>query len=345
LDFAPSVYEHAARIIGRRPWEVSRDPELMFQGHAEAYRRYGHRPVVVGIDIYNLEAEACGAPVRDPGGNGLPAVSDHPCADLDCVAAIRLPDPRRDGRLPMVLDVGCRLAAEFPTADVRIPVSGPFSIAASLLGLDRLLMGVVQEPQRTRAALRHLVDGQVALCAEARRRGLDIAFFESASAPPLLSPAMFHDVELPPLREVMVRAAQVVGHAVPCIIGGNTTPILDDILSTGTGYVICPAEADQRAFMRRIWDRAEVTVRINTSPEVVATGDVGQIRAEVDRILALVAGRPNVCLGTGALPYETSPESVVWIRNYVAGLDAVSVPRAPRPRDFDDGNGTGRQFR
>jgi uroporphyrinogen-III decarboxylase len=325
LDFAPSVYEHAARVIGRRPWDVSRDPELMFEGHAEAYRLYGHRPIVVGVDIYNLEAEACGATVRDPGGNGLPAVADHPCADLETLAAVRLPNPRRDGRLPMVLDVGRRLAAEFPAADVRIPVSGPFSIAASLLGLDRLLIGVALEPRKACAALRHLVDGQVAFCAEVRRRGLDIAFFESAAAPPLLSPAMFHSVELPPLKDMIERAAQVVGHAVPCIIGGDTTPILDDILSTGTGYVICPAETDQGEFTQRVWGRTDVTVRINTSPEVVASGTVQEIKAEVDRILALIVGRPNVCLGTGALPYETPPENVLWIRQYVADLTATGA--------------------
>jgi len=325
LDFAPSVYEHAARVIDRRPWDVSRDAELMFQGHAEAYRLYAHRPIVVGVDIYNLEAEAYGAPVRDPGGDGLPAVAEHPCADLSAVTALAHFDPCTDGRLPMVTDVGCRLAAALPDADVRIPVSGPFSIAASLLGLDRLLMGVALAPGDARRALRHLVDGQVAFCAEVRRRGLDIAFFESAAAPPLLSPAMFHEVELPPLKEMIERAAQVVGHPVPCIIGGDTAPILGDILSTGTGYVICPTETDQDAFMRRVWDSTDVTVRINTSPEVVASGSKEEIKAEVDRILSLVAGRPNVCLGTGALPYETPPENVLWIRKYVADLDAAGA--------------------
>lgn len=320
MDFAPSVYEHAARVIGRRPWEVSRDAGLMFRGHAESYGLYGHRPIVVGIDIYNLEAEAYGAPVRDPGGNGLPAVADHPCADLAAVLRLPHPDPGRDGRLPMIVEVGCRLAEAFPEADVRIPVSGPFSIAASLLGLDRLLMGVALEPEAARQVLEHLVEGQVRLCEEVRRRGLDIAFFESAAAPPLLSPAMFHDVALPPLKGMIERAAAVVGHPVPCIIGGDTAPILEDVLSTGTGYVICPAETDQPAFMRRIWDRTEVTVRINTSPEVVASGTRPQIKAEVDRILRLVEGRPNVCLGTGALPYEAPPENVLWIRQYVAGL-------------------------
>ncbi|NLW50481.1 MAG: hypothetical protein GXY85_06510 [Candidatus Brocadiaceae bacterium] len=325
MDFAPSVYEHAARVINRRPWDVSRDPELMFEGHAEAYRLYAHRPIVVGIDIYNLEAEALGATVRDPGGNGLPAVTEHPCADLDAVRALRLPNPSCDGRLPMVLEVGARLAAEFPEADVRIPVSGPFSIAASLLGLDRLLIGVALQPKETRAALRHLVDGQVTFCANVRSRGLDIAFFESAAAPPLLSPRLFHQVVLPPLADMIERAAHVVGHPVPCIIGGDTTPILDDILSTGTGYVICPAETDQAAFMRCMGDRTDVTVRVNTAPDVVASGSVEEIRREVDRILALAAGRPNVCLGTGALPYETPPESVLWIRNYVAELAAAGM--------------------
>jgi len=320
LDFAPSVYEHAARLIGRRPWEVSRDADLMFEGHAAAYRLYEHRPVVVGIDIYNLEAEAYGAPVRDPGGNGLPAVAQHPCASIGAVLSLPHFDPLRSGRLPMVIKVGCRLAEAFPLADVRIPVSGPFSVGASLLGLDRLLMGAALEPEATRQALRHLVEGQVRLCEEVRRRGLDIAFFESAAAPPLLSPGMFHDVALPPLREMIERAAQVVGHPVPCIIGGDTTPILNDILATGTGYVICPAETDQEAFMRRIWDRMDVTVRINTSPKVIASGTLEEIQAEVDRILRLVEGRANVCLGTGALPYETPPESVLWVRHYLAGL-------------------------
>ena len=31
-----------------------------------------------------------------------------------------------------------------------------------------------------------------------------------------------------------------MGHPVPCIIGGDTLPILDSILDTGTGYLICP---------------------------------------------------------------------------------------------------------
>jgi hypothetical protein len=70
MDFSPSVYEHAAFLIGRTPWEVSRDADLLFQAHAEAFRCYRHAPVVVGIDIYNLEAEAYGGVIERPRGTG-----------------------------------------------------------------------------------------------------------------------------------------------------------------------------------------------------------------------------------------------------------------------------------
>jgi uroporphyrinogen-III decarboxylase len=318
VDFTPSVYEHAARLIDRTPWDVSRDADLMFKAHAEAWRLYGHAPVVVGIDIYNLEAEAYGAPVRDPGGEGLPAIVEHPFSSAEELAELQPPDPGVDGRLPMAIATGRRLADELPGADVRIPVSGPFSIASNLLGMSGLLCECLTRPAETREALGCLSRNQATLCRAVREAGLDIAFFESAAAPPLLSPRLFHDVELPALHVAIEEAAGIVGHPVPCIIGGDTTPILGDILETGTGYVICPAEADQAEFMRRVRARTDVRVRINTRPEIVASGTWPEIRAEVDRVLVLAAERPNVCLGTGALPYETPPGNVLRIRDYVA---------------------------
>jgi len=110
---------------------------------------------------------------------------------------------------------------------------------------------------------------------------------------------------------------EAIGHAVPCIIGGDTEPILEDILRTGTNYVICPAETDQDLFMAHLEDRDDVSVRVNIDPLTVAQGPVEKIRAEVDRIVRLARGCPNVLLGTGALPYETPPEHVLAIKRYV----------------------------
>ena len=62
MKFIPAVYEHAAKVIGKTPWEVSRNKALIIEAHRAAFAMYSHTPVVVGIDIYNLEPEAYGAP-------------------------------------------------------------------------------------------------------------------------------------------------------------------------------------------------------------------------------------------------------------------------------------------
>jgi uroporphyrinogen decarboxylase len=318
MDISPSVYEHAAAVIQRTPWEVSRDADLLYEAHAAAYRIYRHTPIMPGIDIYNLEAEAYGAPVTNPGGTGIPAIN-RPIAQ-SAAELLRLPplDPRSDGRIPMQIRVAARLAREFPETQVRVPVSGPFSIASNLVGFQNLLCDVATDPDQVAAALMHLVAGQVRFAEEIRAQGVDVAFFESAACPPLLSPAMFRRVELPALKAILGGMAAVLGHPVPCIIGGDTTPILEAMLETGTGYVVAPFETNQEAFLKKIWDRTEIRVRVNSGSEIISRGPWERIRGDADRIIGLLRGRPNVCLGTGALPYETPPENVLRLREYVA---------------------------
>jgi len=319
MQFSPSVYEHAARLIDRTPWDVSRDAELLFQGHAAAYRLYEHRPVVVGIDIYNLEPEAYGAGVARPYAAGIPGIGEHPLRDLGALAALPPFDPRA-GRPGMVIEVGRRLRREFPQADVRIPVSGPFSIAANLVGFETLLIGCATEPDRVRAALAHLAEGQAPFARAIAEAGLDVAFFESAAAPPLLSPRQFREIEVPAVRPLLDEVSRIVRHGVPFVMGGDTTPILGAILEMGCGYVCCPMETRQDAFMALMAPHPEVMVRVNMDHRIVAGPSWPAIRREADRVVALARTRTKACIGTGALPYETPRENVLRLKAYLARL-------------------------
>jgi len=317
MDISPSIYEHAARFVQRSPWEVSRDAELLYQAHAAAYRYYRHTPIMPGIDIYNLEPEAYGAKIDRPTGENIPAIGRHIFDTTRLLLDLPPLNPRRDGRIPILIGVARRLRETFPEADIRVPISGPFSIASNLVGFDTLLLETIAEPQKVADALMHLVDGQVAFAEAVKDAGVDVAFFESAACPPLLSPDLFRRVELPALKDVMHRIARVVQHPVPCIIGGNTEPIMDMMIETGTKYLVCPFETDQAKFLARVWDRTGIRIRVNGDLRVIAGGTWEQTKADADRLMKLVQGRPNVCLGTGALPYETPPENVRKLMEYV----------------------------
>ena len=156
------------------------------------------------------------------------------------------------------------------------------------------------------------------LCRELVDNGLDIAFFESAAAPPLMSPENFEKVELPALNSIIQKASAVVGHPVSCIMGGDTVDILDAMLSTGTGYLCCPAETDQKAFMEKMKAHPEVMVRVNMDPRPVTSGNWDEAYKEVDRVFEVIGDRENACLGTGCLPYETDPQAVLKVAEYIS---------------------------
>jgi uroporphyrinogen decarboxylase len=319
IAFTPVIYEHAARFVGRTPWEVSRDPELMFEGHRRAYLEYRHQVICVGIDIYNLEAEAYGATIEPCEGDAIPAIHQPLLRSLEEGVALKAFDPRRDGRIAMAIAVAQRLQCEFPQADVRLPVAGPFSIAFNLRGISTLCEDAITRPADTAKMLMRLAENQAGLCRAVAAAGLDVAFFESAAAPPILSPRQFREVELPALKRILQVAAECVGHPVPCIMGGNTFPILDDLLSTGTNYLACNVETNQAAFVERVArTHPHVKIRVNLDPGVVACAEPERIYRGIDRVLEIVGGRSNCVMGTGALPLETPPENIRLIREYVA---------------------------
>jgi uroporphyrinogen-III decarboxylase len=136
----------------------------------------------------------------------------------------------------------------------------------------------------------------------------------------MLSPRQFRELELPALRHILKLAASSVGHPVPCIMGGNTYPILDDLLSTGTSYLVCNVETNQPAFVESVArTHSHVRVRVNMNPGIVACPDPESIYREIDRVLAFAGSRSNCLLGTGALPLETPPENIQLIKSYLAG--------------------------
>lgn len=317
--FVPVVYEHAAQLIGKRPWEVSRDEDLLVAGHAAAFQAYHHTPIVAGIDVYNVEAEAYGSILGDAGGIAIPSVERHACAEVGEIVDLKAPDLAADGRWPIVLGAARRLKERFPEAQVCVPLSGPFSIASNLVGFEELLFGVLEDPALVREALVHLARHQAVIIREIHRLGLACIVFESAATPPLLSPASFRDVELPALRVMATDHAVATGEDLALVIGGNTVPILPDLIDLHPGMLICPSETDRPRFMELMRSHPGIMVRINMSPGVFAAAGNAGAEAEADVALALAAGRDRVCIGTGVLPYDADAATVLRIQAYVEG--------------------------
>lgn len=334
MEFTPVVYEHAAKFIERRPYEVSRSADLLVQAHAAAYAVYRHVPVVAGIDVYNVEAEAYGATVGASRENEVPSIVGQLCKRTEDICALARPDASMAGRFPMIMEAAERLKQQCPGAEVRIPLSGPFSIACALVGFEGILTDVLVNPDAVAAALHHLAAGQVEVCRTIASRGFNVMFFDSAASPPIIEAVSFATVVLPALRDMIAGARGVMNEAPPLILGGNTTGILEDLLSTGTEYVICPAETNREAFMEIMKKHPSVTVRLNTPARLFASTDRDALRAELQYLATVAGTRPRTVLGSGVLPYDADPAMVTFAQEYAAAL----VPGTTRNNDWEHVN-------
>jgi hypothetical protein len=145
-------------------------------------------------------------------------------------------------------------------------------------------------------------------------------FFDSAASPPIFAAASVTSVVFPALREMIAGVRSLTNESPPLILGGDTTGILEDLLKTGTEYVICPAETDREAFMEIMKRYPSVTVRLNTPARLFASDDREALRTELVHLAKLAGSRPATVLGSGVLPYDADPSMVKFAQELSAAL-------------------------
>jgi hypothetical protein len=256
----PAVIEHAAAFLGKSPWEVSRDGELLYAAHEKAYEAYGHTPVVCGIDVYHTEVEAWGVKVLASAGGTTPALGRPLFRAPEAIPGLRALDVRKDGRFPLLLEAARRLS-HLPRCEV--PIAGPVSIAQGLLGFETVLLELAEEGAAMRRAIEFLAGHQSGLARDLLRLGFHPVVYESGAAPPLLSPDLFRQVVAPALKTVLAPGVEA-GAPLPCIVGGDLARLAGSLLEAGPGVV--PYDCDPeliRAAQRHTEEIASIRTAVS----------------------------------------------------------------------------------
>ena len=76
--------------------------------------------------------------------------------------------------------------------------------------------------------------------------------------------------------------------------------------------------------MRKMDGYPEPEVRINMSPGVYTEKDGREALAEAARVVALGSARQRSCIGSGVIPYDAVPETVIKVRDFVERHTPVS---------------------
>jgi uroporphyrinogen decarboxylase len=321
IPFVPAIYEHKAWFIGETPSKVCRDAQLFTAALLAEYEHVQPDALTVGIDVYNVEPEAVGCKVvyYEGDNTSVPAMSPESAVfqGSEGVTSLKIPDPQKDGRMPLNLEVAGNImklvGKEIP---VRGALSGPFSLAAHLTGLENLFRLMFTQPDLVRELL--------GFACEVIRRygeafievGCGVVIFDSQASSELISPLLYREFVLSRTSALIKHFQELGLRNVPLIIGGNTTKMLDEYLETGANNVLCDVKADSKEFLKTC-STARRAFRRNMDSTDFLTISAEDAHRRTFQCLEESSGYPGFILGTAILPYGTPLPLVAAVRSAI----------------------------
>ena len=222
--------------------EAHSNPELMARLSFEAHKVAGFESVRVPFDV-NVESEALGCVLDyDKGANGIdiqPSVRTASVDQKEDLAKLQIPDPQKDGRMPVVIEAVKLLKKLIEEEGSNIPifaaVVAPFMVAGQIRGVDKLMRDLIKDPAFSHALLEKSYQTSLAYGQALVEAGADVIVMIDASASPDLISAKYFAEYAKPYSK---RLAENLGVPTILHICGNTHVILDQMGEIANGVSI-----------------------------------------------------------------------------------------------------------
>jgi uroporphyrinogen decarboxylase len=292
--------------------EFFRDGEAMAEAQIKAWERYGHDVVLVENGTAAL-AEACGVKVEYL-KDSAPVAKTPAISSLDEVDKLQVPDPYKDPLLSEVLkatrivveEIGDR-AFIMGRAD-----QGPFSLACEIRGMSEFLLDIALGKNLDK--IHQLLDfcrsvSERYLMAQIEQGAHATSIGDSPSGPDVISPKYYREFAYPYVKKLVdnIKKKDIV---LAYHICGNSTPIIEDMVSTGAAIIEIDQKADQKASKAAAAGKATLLGPIDPS-EVMVNGTPGLVMEKCMEALENLSPGGGFILGPGcALPPNTPDENI-----------------------------------
>ncbi len=307
VPLVPYISQFACVLLEVKYGRFCREADVLADTLLRCRERFGYDALYLSTDSC-MEVEPMGCSVRYF-EDDVPTVDGHPwesSAISDC--SIKVPDPEREGRMPVYADAIRRMERE--TAG-HYPViagsDGPLTIIGHLRGLTRFMMDLLDDPQTCQRLLMEAADASIAFNLANLKAGAAICHFGDPEAA-LVGPKVYREVVVPAHRKV-VAAIQQAGGKVLGHFCGDTSAIIDDLVGLQCDVLNIDNQLGLDAVSKYT---GKVCVLGDLDPiGILKNGTRAEMEAAISARMTQMKPSGRFMLGSGChFPADTPPENV-----------------------------------
>jgi len=225
--------------------EAHKDPAKMAKLALAAYEVAGIESARVPFHV-DYESEAMGCVLGEWVRESQPQKMEFAIKSLDDIAKLKVPDPHKDGKMPVVLEAVNILSKKVGNKlPVIAAIAAPFEMAVRLGGLDEIMRGIINHPDELKKLMKITTQTGIEYGKALIESGAScITLVDGSSNCDVIGAEFYTEFSQPYAKEVIGKLkSQTVLH-----LCGNAQPILKELSATGaTGisvdYVVDVAEA------------------------------------------------------------------------------------------------------
>jgi len=228
----PDMGVTMAPFIGVTARDYYHSAQLMADLEIALFKRLRHDGVSISTSLRGV-AEAMGAKVGYP-EYGISYLIEPAINSIDQIESLKVVDPLKDGNLPTLLEA-IRLTRDalMDKVDVGAAMSGPFSVAASVVGTENLLKWMIKYPKKVHTLMDIVAESNNRYIEEVAKLGVSIGFADPVSSTSLISPKQFREFSLPALKKNINKIKEKTGGAPGIHICGKSKELWEDVVNAG----------------------------------------------------------------------------------------------------------------
>ena len=315
--FIPAIYDLKPSFLNAAPHTFGQKAEDIINALTYEAEQLDADALTAAYDIYNVEAEAAGCRLLRDLNIGMPEIANPLLNTLDESDQLRLSEGPT-GRMGIFVRAAKFILQKYcGSIPVRGGISGPFTMAARIFPKEILFMETIINPEKLIGILQFCTETIKIYAKAFAEIGAGVIVFDSFVSPPMLPPQVYHDLVLPFHKDIFNFLMHQGVLQRTLIIGGNTLPIIEDIVSTGATQFLLDFTISMEGVNSVLQEYPNCVFRVNLPPASFISKNTDELKKIIDKTLSLLKNHKNIIIGTGILPLKVPPSNILFAKNEI----------------------------